>query len=96
MNSYAKEEIISSSKLSKNLGSVLSRLRYKKLRKVAVIRNNKLEAVLLPIDEYERISEMAEHVEIAQIISQRAELPIDNAIRFEDILKENRIDEKDL
>ncbi|MFC2131988.1 type II toxin-antitoxin system Phd/YefM family antitoxin [Bacteroidota bacterium] len=96
MNSYTKEEIISSSKLSKNLGSVLSSLRYKKLRKVVVIRNNELEAVILPIDEYERISEMAEHIEIAQTISQRAVTPVEDSISFEDILKENGIDEKDL
>lgn len=88
MISYTKEEIISSTILGRNIGTVLSSLRDKKLRKVAVIRNNELEAVMLPIDEYERISELSEHIEIANIIKQREKTPLDKSISFEKILSE--------
>ncbi|MFH1051624.1 MAG: hypothetical protein V1779_11950 [bacterium] len=96
MTSYTKDEIISSTILGRNIGTVLSRLRDKKLRKVAVIRNNELEAVMLPIEEYERITDLSEHIEIANIIRQREKTPLNESIGFEKILKEQGLNEADL
>jgi len=68
MITYAKNELISSTHLSRNLGSILSMLRTKELNKVAVLRNNDIEAVLISLEEYEKIMELTEHIEIANII----------------------------
>jgi PHD/YefM family antitoxin component YafN of YafNO toxin-antitoxin module len=56
MITYTKEEIIPSSAVSRNFGEILNKLSTQKLAKVAVIRNNKIEAVILPIETYEDIS----------------------------------------
>jgi len=47
---YPREEIISSSKTAKILGLVLSNLKTGKLSRAVISRNNKLEAVILPIE----------------------------------------------
>jgi len=50
MITYSREEIISSSKTAKILGLVLSNLKTGKLSRAVISRNNKLEAVILPIE----------------------------------------------
>ena len=56
MNNYKKEELLSSTYISRNFGEILNKLKSKILEKVVVIKNNHLEAIILPIDEYERIT----------------------------------------
>ncbi len=66
---YRREEIISSSKASKQLGEVLNEAKRK--GRVVLSRNNRLEAVILPIDEYEGIVEDLEHLLTALEIHER-------------------------
>lgn len=96
MLSYTRDEIISSTQLGRNIGSVLKNLKSKKIGRVAVIRNNEFEAVMLPIDEYEKIAQVYEHLEIAETISKRISTPLKKARKFEEILKENGLEENDL
>ena len=92
MITYAKYEIISSSRIAKNFGAVLSELK-KGIRQRAVIsKNNELEAVIIPIEEYENIKEafdLMEHLDIYKIIQKRKDSKPD--ISWEEIKKENRI-----
>jgi len=66
---YRREEIISSSKAAKQLGEVLNEAKRK--GRVVLSRNNRLEAVILPIEEYEGIVEDLEHLLTALEIQER-------------------------
>ena len=99
MIGYSKGEIISSTKVSKNFGTILNMLKRKKLEKVAISRNNRLEAVILPIEEYETIKEVSnldEYKELYNIIKEREDTSIDDYISFDSILKEYGLKEDEL
>jgi prevent-host-death family protein len=66
---YRREEIISSSEASKHLGQVLKAVKQK--GRIVLSRNNRLEAVILPIQEYEGIVEDLEHLLTAFEIQER-------------------------
>ena len=55
MTAFSKDEIISSTKIMRNFGDVLNKLKNRDLNKIAVIRNNEIEAVILPLEEYEKL-----------------------------------------
>lgn len=69
MPAYSREEIISSSFAAKNLGGALEDL--KKKRRLVISRNNRLEAVILPIEEYEEMIEDLDHILLALEIRDR-------------------------
>lgn len=60
MAHYAREEIMSSSEIVRNFGAVLSSVVQGRREKVAIIRNNRLEAVLVAVDVYEEMEKMCE------------------------------------
>lgn len=60
MAHYAREEIMSSSEVVRNFGAVLSSVVRHQREKVAIIRNNHLEAVLVAADVYERMEKAGE------------------------------------
>lgn len=66
---YRREEIVSSSKAAKQLGEVLDEAKRK--GRMVLSRNNRLEAVILPIEEYEGIVEDLEHLLTALEIQER-------------------------
>lgn len=71
---YAISEIISSSKTAKTLGQILDELKTGKRERAVISKNNELDAIILPIDEYERMAriiELVEHFEIALLIKDR-------------------------
>jgi len=97
MIQYTKEELISSTTISRNLSEILNKLSKKKIDKVAVMRNNKIEAIILPIDLYENIinnNDIIEHIELYNIIKQREKNP--EYIDFDSILKESGLTIDDL
>lgn len=74
MIGYTKEEIIPLTELSRNLSKILDMLKSKKLKKLAVSKNNKLEYIILDIEDYETLQEifnLVEHQEIYQIVKKR-------------------------
>lgn len=66
---YCREEIVSSSKASKQLGAVLNEAKRK--GRMVLSRNNRLEAVILPIEEYEGIVDDLDHLLTALEIQER-------------------------
>ncbi len=97
MITITKEEIVSSSKAGKNFGQILERLKSGQTEKIIISRNNKLEAVIIPIEEYEQVKEafeLVEHLEIFQLVSkrksQKAVATLDN------LISESGISRKDL
>jgi len=57
MIAYTRDEIISITDLARNLSSSLASVIDYSKDKLAISKNNKLEAVIVPIDEYERMAE---------------------------------------
>jgi len=92
MITYTKDEIISSSKIAKNFGTILSELKNGMKQRAVISKNNKLEAVIIPIEEYESIKEafeLMEHLDIYEIIQKRKNSKPE--ISWEEIKKEDKI-----
>lgn len=74
MIAYTQNETVGITELSKSLGSYIDKLTSNTLSKLAIIRRNKLEAVIVPIEEYERMkaaSNYLEDLEISKMIEER-------------------------
>ena len=92
MLTYTKEELMSSTDIVRNFSSVLDSIKKQKKSKIAVLRKNRLEAVILPVEEYERIRELAdlmEHLQLCKLIKEREKTPIDEYVDFEQVLSEH-------
>jgi PHD/YefM family antitoxin component YafN of YafNO toxin-antitoxin module len=90
MAHYAREEIMSSSDVVRNFGAVLSSVVQHQREKVAIIRNNRLEAVLVAADEYERLERAGEVASAAASIAI-SNGKIGNSSVLLDFLNNNRI-----
>ncbi len=96
MVTYAESELISSSDFSKKFGFYLSQIREESVNKLAILKNNKVEAVVVSKDDYERMSEaydLVEHVEIYNIIKERMSKPY-KTISLEEMARKHEIDLK--
>lgn len=74
MVAYKKEEMVGVTELTKSLGKYLDVVTSSALNKLAIVRRNKPEAVIVPIEEYEHmraVTDYLEDLEIAQIIQER-------------------------
>ena len=91
---YKKDEILSASKVARSFGRVLADLNSKRRRRVAVVKNNHLEAILLPIEDYETMAEalaILEHLEIYRLVQERKGKKRPNAMSLDALLKEQRL-----
>lgn len=68
MVSYGTNELISSSDFAKKFGSYLAQIKDNTVDKLAILKNNKVEAVLISKDEYEVMSEALKQVEAQQLL----------------------------
>ena len=74
MVAYARDEMVGITELSKSLGKYLDKVVSNSFNKIAIIRRNEPEAVIVPIKEYEYMREASnrlEDMEIAKIIEER-------------------------
>ena len=95
MVAYRRDEIVSATELARNLSSTLASLLDKRKEKIAIAKNNRLEAVILDIEEYERLKEAAElleHIEIGKIVEARKDSPATSYRTLEEAAKELGID----
>lgn len=69
MVSYRANELIPSSEFAKKFGSYLSLIKDHSVEKLAILKNNKVEAVLISREEYEAMSEALKSVEAGQVLS---------------------------
>ena len=96
MVAYKKDEIISATDLARNVSSTLNSIVRHHKEKIAISKNNKLEAVIIDIEEYERLKEayeLMEDVEIARIVEERKGSA---TIDFETLLEKEGISYDDL
>ena len=92
MVAYTRDEIISATDLARNVSATLNSIVKHTKEKVAISKNNRLEAVIIDIEEYERLKEayeLMEHMEIAKIVEERK---ASETIGFEELLAEEGID----
>jgi len=74
MISYTKEEMVGITELSKSLSALVDKVSSNTIEKLAIIKHNKPEAIILSITEYERMKELQDYLEtleIVQIIKER-------------------------
>jgi len=69
MVSYSTNELIPSSDFAKKFGSYLSQIKNNTVEKLAILKNNKVEAVLVSKDEYEVMSEALKKVESQEFLT---------------------------
>jgi len=62
MVAYTRDEIISATDLARNVSSTLQSLMLKEKEKIAIMKNNKIEVVMISIDEYEKLKEVEEYM----------------------------------
>ena len=74
MVAYAQQEMVGITELSKSLSGYIEKVSSHAVEKLAVVRHNKPEVVILGIAEYERMKELQDYLEdleISQIIKER-------------------------
>jgi len=89
MTTYATDELIPSSEFAKRFGSYLAMIKGSTIDKLAILKNNRVEAVLVSKNDYERMSEaleILEEQEIASIIKKRTSKPY-KTISLEEMAK---------
>jgi PHD/YefM family antitoxin component YafN of YafNO toxin-antitoxin module len=69
MVTYGSNELISSSELAKKFGSYLSQISQHSIDKLAILKNNKVEAVMLSKDEYEAMCEALKRAEAQELMA---------------------------
>ena len=67
MITYAKDEMVGITELGKSLGSYLDKVTSDVFSKIAIIRRNKPEAVIIPIEEYELLQSAYDRLEQKEI-----------------------------
>ena len=95
MITYKKTELMSSTEIVRNFSSILDSITKHGKDKIAVMRKNKLEAIILSVEEYERIyelQELLEHIQIYKTIEQRKDTPLNEYIDLDQLLAEQGID----
>jgi hypothetical protein len=89
MIAYSRDEMVSVTDLLKSLRQTLDKISLRSVEKIAVMKNNRPEAVMLSIDEYERIkglADMAERVGLSELLYERKLTPKDSYIPFNDVM----------
>jgi len=96
MVAYTRDEIISATDLARNVSGTLNNVVKHVQDKIAISKNNKLEAVIIDIEEYERLKEayeLMEHMEIAKRVEERKD---SKTIGFDELLKKEGVNYDDL
>jgi PHD/YefM family antitoxin component YafN of YafNO toxin-antitoxin module len=102
MVSYTQNELLSITDFTKSISKILGDIKEHTVEKVGVLKNNKLEAVVISTDEYERLKQIEElmnnieHKEIYNIVQDRVKTPKSDYLSIEDMAKKFNIDTKSL
>ncbi|MCX6584206.1 MAG: hypothetical protein NT166_28870 [Candidatus Aminicenantes bacterium] len=93
MIAYSRDEIFPAAHVAIKLGEILKKFKDKSLSRAVVSENNTIEAIILPVEEYEKIEEIAEWVEMKEIEAIIRERQDSKSVySLEEVLKENEID----
>lgn len=95
---YAQNELLSITDFTKRIANVVKGVKDEAIKKIGVLKNNRLEAVLISTTEYERLKhyeeivEALENNELLKIIEQRSATPLSEYVSSEDMAKKFNID----
>jgi len=98
MVKYAQNELFSITDFTKQIGSVVNNIKEHSLEKIGILKNNRLEAVVISTDEYERLKALeeevalAEHTQIYNMLQDRNDTPLTEYVSMEDMAKKFDID----
>lgn len=56
-STFSKDEIVTATEVVRNFSSELKSLTRGEKNKLVIVKNNRFEAVMIPFEEYERMSE---------------------------------------
>lgn len=90
MVSYTQNELVSATEISKQFGEYISKVKNGAIDKIGVLKNNKLNAVILSVDDYEKMVETIDAIEDMQIyedIKDRLNNPKNELLNGNDVLK---------
>jgi len=90
MVAYRQNELVSATEISKQFGEYISKVKEGLLDKIGILKNNKLNAVILSVEEYERMVEASnrlEELELYQEINERLKTPKEEYLNGADVLK---------
>jgi len=93
MITYARNEIFSATETAKRFGAILQKFQEKSLARAAVSKNNRIEAVIVPVEVYEEMKEIADWIEmmdIAEAVDKRKKTVKTHSLK--DVLRESKID----
>lgn len=99
---YAPDELLSITDFTKKIAGVLKGIKDQSMDKIGILKNNKLEAVVISTDEYEKLKsleelfETLEHKEIYDVVQLRQNTPLSSYVSFEDMAHKFNIDTKKL
>jgi len=99
---YAENELFSITDFTKQISSLLKDIKNSTLEKVGVLKNNRLEAVVLSTKEYNRLKAIEEkyleqeHREIYDVVQERKQTPHSEYISMEEMAENLNIDLKSL
>jgi PHD/YefM family antitoxin component YafN of YafNO toxin-antitoxin module len=91
MVTYAQNELASSTEISKQFGHYLSNVSNGIVEKIAILKNNKVEAVMIPTAIYESLISLLnekEDMEILKTVEKRMETPREEYLDGRDVLEE--------
>ncbi|MFL1707076.1 MULTISPECIES: type II toxin-antitoxin system Phd/YefM family antitoxin [unclassified Campylobacter] len=60
MTTFSKDEIYTATEVVRNFSAVLTKVGSAQIKRAVIVKNNKFEAVLLNMAEYERLCEAVE------------------------------------
>jgi len=95
MVAYENDELIPSSEFAKKFGMYLAQIKDHTVEKLAVLKNNRIEAVVVSKDEYEKMKDAYEHMEelyIAKVVEERSATPREEYISMSQMAKELGVD----
>lgn len=99
---YAPDELLSVTDFTKKVATVLKGIKNQSIEKIGILKNNKLEAVVISTDEYERLKsleeffDLIEHKEIYEAIKSRQNTPTASYASLNEVARKFNIDTKKL
>ena len=90
MIAYRQSELVSATELSKQFGKYISKVKNGLLEKIGILKNNKLNAIILSVGEYERMviaMNRLEELEMYREINERIKTPKEEYLDGNDVLK---------
>lgn len=98
MVSYTKDELLSITDFTKSVGKILNSIKDNSLKKVGILRNNRLEAVVISTQEYEKLKEIEEifetieDEELSKTIEERKKTPKSEYVSLKEMADKFDID----